>query len=301
MNEFALINHFFKKDNLKNTILGIGDDCAIIDIDKNHQLVTSTDTLIEGVHFDKSYSPEDIGYRALAVNLSDIAAMGAKPKWFSLALTLPKSDEVFLKKFSQGLFKLANLHNLELIGGDTTKGHLSITITIMGVLPQNQGLLRSGAKIDDDIYVSNTLGNAAFALQKSKDAQKFLKFLHQPQPQIKLGQALLNIANSCIDISDGLQADLTHILKASNVGASINIDLLPIEDLVKKQNNICLVLAGGDDYQLCWTANAKQKQNINKIAKTLGIKITNIGKITDKKHLDIIGLTEKCQPYQHFQ
>jgi thiamine-monophosphate kinase len=301
MNEFALINHFFKKDNLKNTILGIGDDCAIIDIDKNHQLVTSTDTLIEGVHFDKSYSPEDIGYRALAVNLSDIAAMGAKPKWFSLALTLPKSDKVFLKNFSQGLFKLANLHNLELIGGDTTKGHLSITITIMGVLPQNQGLLRSGAKIGDDIYVSNTLGNAAFALQKSKDAQKFLKFLHQPQPQIKLGQALLNIANSCIDISDGLQADLTHILKASNVGASINIDLLPIEDLVKKQNNICLVLAGGDDYQLCWTANTKQKQNINKIAKTLGIKITNIGKITDKKYLDIIGLTEKCQPYQHFQ
>jgi thiamine-monophosphate kinase len=301
MNEFALINHFFKKENLKNTRLGIGDDCAVIDISKNNHLVSSTDTLIEGVHFDKSYLPEDIGYRALAVNLSDIAAMGATPKWFSLALTLPKVDEVFLKKFSQGLFKLANLYHLDLIGGDTTKGPLSITITIMGELPKNQGLFRSGAQVGDDIYVSNTLGNAAFALQKGKDAKKFLKFLYQPQPQIKLGQALLNIANSCIDISDGLQADLTHILKASNVGANIDVNLLPIEDLVKKQNNICLALAGGDDYELCWTANTQQKQNINNIAKTLGIKITNIGKITDKKQLDIIGLTEKCQPYQHFQ
>lgn len=300
MNEFALINHFFKKENLKNTLIGIGDDCAIVPISHNHRLVTSTDTLIQGVHFDKTYSPYNIGFKSLAVNLSDIAAMGATPKWFSLALTLPKPDEIFLKGFSQGLFELAKQYSLDLIGGDTTKGHLSITITIMGELPNNQGLLRSGAKIDDDIYVSNTLGNAALALQKGQSEPQLLNFLQKPQPQIKLGQALLTIANSCIDISDGLQADLGHILKASGVGAEIEVDLLPMDDFVKKENNVCLALAGGEDYQLCWTASKKQREKIENITKMLNLKITKIGKITKQEKFNIIGLNQKCQPYQHF-
>ena len=297
MNEFALINHFFKK-KLNHCELGIGDDCAIVKITPEHKLVTSTDTLIKDVHFDDTYSPYNIGFKALAVNLSDIAAMGATPKWFSLALTLPKPDEKFLKEFSQGLFELAQQYSLDLIGGDTTKGHLSITITIMGELPNHQGLLRSGAKIGDDIYVSNTLGNAALALQKGESA--LLPFLQKPQPQIQLGQKLLTIANSCIDISDGLQADLGHILKASGVGGEIEIDLLPMDDLVKKENNICLALAGGEDYQLCWTANENKRENIKNIAKALSLKITKIGKITKQEKFNIIFLNKKCQPYQHF-
>lgn len=296
MNEFALINHFFKKQT-NHTDIGIGDDCAVVQISPKHKLVTSTDTLIQGVHFDESYSPHDIGYKALAVNLSDIAAMGATPKWFSLALTLPKSDEKFLTDFSKGLFDLAKQYSLDLIGGDTTKGHLSITITIMGELPNHQGLLRSGAKTNDDIYISNYLGRAALALQGER---KLLPFLHRPQPQIELGLKLLKIASSCIDISDGLQADLGHILKASGVGADVKLDLLPMDEWVKKENNICLALAGGEDYQLCWTTNPKQSENIKNIAKNLNLKITKIGKITRQQKFNLIGLTKKCQPYQHF-
>ena len=307
MNEFSLINTYFNWQT-QHTTLSTGDDAAIIDVPAGYQLVSSSDTLIAGVHFLADTDPTDIAYKALAVNLSDLAAMGASPRWFSLALTLPTLDKQWLSAFSNSLKQLANTFKIDLIGGDTTKGKLSISIHILGVVPSNQALLRSGAKVGDVIYISNTLGCAALAWQQYQQNQQdidktLLNALHRPNPQVALGQSLRNVASACVDISDGLLADLGHILTQSQVSAVIDLNTLPLSALVRQYieqtKDWCIAVAGGDDYELCFSV---PKKNIHKItALTPQYQLTKIGYITDGSGLEVIGSDIKnCRTYQHF-
>ncbi len=302
MGEFELIDEYFGWGD-------IGDDGAMVNVPKGCQLVSSIDTLIAGKHFLTEASPADVAYKALAVNLSDIAAMGAMPKWFSLALTIPSIDHHWLDNFSASLRKTAKKFGISLIGGDTTCGHLSISIAILGITPKNKALLRGGAKVGDSIYVSNTLGAAALALKQAQQGEKniappLLSALCRPQPQVSLGQALLPIASACIDISDGLLADLGHILNRSNVGAVIDVKALPlfgqVEEYINRTQDWCIVLAGGDDYQLCWTVSRRGEDKLNALSKRF--RVSRVGIITNKSKGLVVKGTDisKCQPYQHF-
>ncbi len=232
-NESDLINHIIKKTQISSNdvIKSIGDDCAVVK-SGNKYLVMTTDTSLEGPHFTRDYTPEEIGHKALATNLSDIAAMGGIPKYILMAITLPKLDTYWIKGFYKGINKLIKKHNLSLIGGDTNKGKLSITIQVIGECKKNI-MYRSDAKLNDDIYISGRIGLARTALMIKKmknrdDLKYFKKYLHRPVPRIELGQELCKIANACIDLSDGLSKDLGLICKASKVGANIDLDKLPI-------------------------------------------------------------------------
>ena len=278
MNEFDLIKSYFNWPLSDPSIeLGVGDDAALFQIDSDCQLVTSTDTLSEGVHFFKDAHPGDIAYKSLAVNLSDIAAMGAQAKCFTLSLTLPKLDESWLQAFSDSLREASELFNVSLIGGDTTKGPLNITITIMGTVKKSKAIKRSGAKNGDDIYVSGDLGRAALCLKKinegSQPSTTELNKLNKPVPRLSLGSALKNIASSCIDISDGLEQDLSHILSASKVGAIIDSNNLPLSDTVKEYikstQDWGLPLCGGDDYELCFTSDKSNQSEIKKLSEQI--------------------------------
>ncbi len=239
MNEFELIQNYFNWPLSDSSIeLGAGDDAAIFNLDSGYQLVTSTDTLSEGVHFFKDDSPEDIAYKSLAVNLSDIAAMGATAKYFTLAITLPILDEIWLEQFSESLKETSEKYHVSLIGGDTTRGPLNITITMMGVVEKSKAIKRSGARNGDNIYVSGEIGDAALCLKKINEGQKPHKAelikLNRPIPRLELGSALKGLASSCIDISDGLKQDLSHIIKASEVGAMIDIKDIPLSQSMIK-------------------------------------------------------------------
>jgi thiamine-monophosphate kinase len=312
MNEFAIIEHFFNSSNIKrnDVMLGIGDDCAIVQPPHDQELLITTDTLVSGVHFLPEMHAYDIGFKSLAVNLSDLAAKGAEPAWMTLALTLPKNDETWLKDFSKGLFELANRYHIQLIGGDLTKGPLSITIQAMGFASKNQSLRRSNAKPGDLIYVSNTLGDAALGLAYLKNSmiiakpyQDFLISRHsRPEPRIELGKQLRSIAHASIDISDGLAADLGHILDMSHVGATMYVDSLPLSEAmlasVSREEGIALALNGGDDYELCFTV-APDKAHL------LNTPYTCIGKITNQPGLDLRYQDEKKYNgihagYKHF-
>jgi len=273
LNEFDLIARYFKSPALsrEDVLVGIGDDAAIVKILPNQQLAITTDTLVSDVHFFHETPAADIAYKSLAVNLSDLAAMGATPAWFTLALTLPQVDHHWLHAFSKELFLLANSVNIALIGGDTTKGPLSITIQVMGFIPLQKGLLRSSAKPGDKIYVTGTLGDAGLALQEYKmghlkqspHADFLWQRLMRPTPRLAIGKALRDIASSCIDISDGLAADLNHILEASGVGAKLDIAKLPLSPALQaidhKQASL-LALTAGDDYELCFTVPPHKEQ-----------------------------------------
>lgn len=292
--EFAIIERYFKK-KMKHTVLGIGDDSAIINIQKNHQLVISSDMLLENIHFLKNTNPSHLGWKSLAVNLSDIAAMGAKPKWVTLSISLPRINHVWLKKFSEGFFKCADQFDIDLIGGDTSKGPLCISITIMGELKKNESLLRSGARIDDDIWVTGRLGMASMGLANLRGKLKLtphlknkcIKALETPFPKVSLGSQLTRYAHSCIDISDGLTQDLGHILKASKVGATLLLSDIPCEKLIHTSKKYQFVLNGGDDYELLFTAPKKNRPYIKKIAEKTDTTVNIIGVITHKKTLKI--------------
>lgn len=266
MDEFEIIEKYFKEkhpESKGNLILGIGDDAAIINVSEDSELTVSTDTLVSGVHFFEGTAPEDIAYKALSVNLSDIAAMGALPRWVSLSLTLPEKDINWLERFSSSFNQLAAEHSVVLIGGDLTRGPLSISVQIHGVAPKGKSLRRSGAAVGDLIYVTGELGAAAYAFNHIKEPDMFshitekeLQRLHRPEARVKAALELRDNATSCIDISDGLLADLGHILKASNVGAEIKLSALPFSESLKKleqKKAIELALTGGDDYELCFT------------------------------------------------
>jgi thiamine-monophosphate kinase len=291
MSEFNLIKKYFTRPT-RHTDLGVGDDAALIKVADGMQLVVSTDMSVAGTHFFADAAPYDIGWKALAVNFSDMAAMGAQAKWATLAIALPEVNEDWLAEFSRGFFACADAFNVDLIGGDTTRGPLNISVTIMGDVPIGQALRRDGAKLGDDIWVSGTLGDAALALAilqnkykidvnwQEDELGKWLPCLNRPQPRAALGLALRGIATSCIDISDGLLADLGHILTASNLGAELHLEKLPmslynLNHLHEPVIQQC-ILAGGDDYELCFTAPPNQRANIEAIAKQQNSLITCI-------------------------
>lgn len=298
--EFELIQRYFSREGQPQAgiALGIGDDAALLNSPAGQQLVIAIDTLVQGVHFPTNTSPYDIGWKALAVNLSDLAAMGAEPAWFTLALTLPESSESWLTEFSAGLFDLANQYGLSLVGGDTTRGPLTVTIQIAGYVPTGQALLRAGAGSGDRIFVTGSLGDATLALQMladqlpetAQDYPDLLKRLNQPQPRIEEGRALRGIASCAIDISDGLLADLQHMLDATDTGAEIYLEQIPYS--IQAQHLLTIhpdigssLITGGDDYELCFCVPPAKLKQLEKIAIENQLQFTEIGQISDTKGL----------------
>jgi thiamine-monophosphate kinase len=296
LGEFDLIEHFFKRSTnnaYPHVLLGIGDDCALIACNSKEQagdLAVSTDMLVEGRHFLPGADPFSLGHKCLAVNLSDLAAMGATPVAFTLAIAMPEVNTKWLDAFSAGLLALADEHHCPLIGGDTTAGPLTISITIFGKVDSSKSLKRSNAKLGDDIWISNTLGDARLALGSIRqewtldptEIALVTPRMHAPAPQVTLGQALLGVANSAIDISDGFLGDLSHILKMSEVGAEIYIDQIPCSSTLGNQSlelkRLC-TLMGGDDYELCFTAPISHREKIQSISKDLDLRLTKVGVI----------------------
>jgi len=316
MTEFNLIQHYFTRP-AKNTDLGIGDDAALIQIQPSHQLAVSVDMLVAGTHFFENCPAFDIGWKSLAVNISDMAAMGAMPKWATLAISLPQENEDWLAEFSCGFFACADEFNVSLIGGDTTRGPLNISVQIMGEVPTGQALRRDGATHEDEIWVSGTVGMAALGLAhlqekivlNAEDKTACVRALQRPQARVALGLALRGVANSAIDISDGLVADLGHILKQSKVGATLyweDIPKLKTQNIIDSEIAQETTLAGGDDYELCFTAPAHAHDDILQIGKALNISLSCIG-TTHKEHgLHVLDSNQqplkiKRAGYDHFK
>ena len=318
--EFDIIRRYFKRA-ASNAALGIGDDAALIDITPGNELAISTDTLVCGKHFFADTDPYRLGHKSLAVNLSDMAAMGAKPRWALLALTLPETlaqqNQTWLQQFSAGFFALAEQHRVELIGGDTTAGPLNICVQILGEVEKEKALRRSGAKSGDDIWVSGTLGDAALALQhllgkvvlNPDEIDQCLPALLTPAPRIELGRRLIGLAHSAIDISDGLVADLGHILQNSEKSAVIHLHSIPCSPVLKKRlpQSVAMacLLAGGDDYELCFTAPTAHRAKITMLAAELRMPLTCIGEISSGEGLivkDAQGktMTLETTGYDHF-
>ena len=293
MKEFELINRFFTGRGItrRDVDLGIGDDCALVTIPEGCQLAVTTDTLVEGVHFFSDISPKALGHRILAVNLSDLAAMGAEPAWISIGLTLPNVDETWLEQFTEGMHDIAEYYNVQLIGGDTTQGPLTITVCAKGIVPKGKALTRSGAKVGDWLYVTGDLGDAALAIEARKqgwelsdtDRSYVQKKFDFPAPQVAAGQVLRGLANSAIDISDGLLADLNHILTHSGVGATIHADKVPLSTALKnlpdEEVRLMLAMAYGDDYQLLFTVPDSNRVAVEKRLAEYGVTPTCIGQI----------------------
>ncbi|MBU2869923.1 thiamine-phosphate kinase [Colwellia sp. E2M01] len=318
MKEFELIKQFFSKQSVsrKDVVLGIGDDCAVLAPIENQNIVVTTDTLVAGVHFPLDTNPKAIGHKAVAVNLSDIAAMGAKPSWISLAITVPEVDEAWLEAFSEGVFELCEFYNVQLIGGDTTQGPLSITITAQGLVPKNSHLSRSGAKAGDWLYVTGNLGDAALALQNilgkaeidPEFTDKIRSKLDYPKPRVLGGQILREYATSAIDLSDGLIADLGHICQASNVGANVVLDAIPLSTIMRNslltEDAINLALSGGDDYELLFTVSEDNKVGMETAMSHAAIPVTCIGQLNASQTISTT-LNNKPTPintvgFEHF-
>jgi thiamine-monophosphate kinase len=273
-------------------------------------MAISSDMLVEGRHFLSTVDPARLGHKALAVNLSDLAACGAKPAAFTLALSLPRADPVFLQGFADGLWALADAHACELIGGDTTQGPLNICITVFGEVAPGQALLRSGAQVGDDIYVSGTVGDARLALEvfrghlqlEGPEFNQVRRAMEVPQPRVALGQALVGLAHSAIDVSDGLLGDLTHILKRSQVGATVNVDAVPRSAVLARQahtvQRLC-TLAGGDDYELVFTAPANAAAQLQTLARELHLPLTRMGCIEAESGIRLVDQQGQSVP-NHF-
>ncbi len=289
LGELDLIGKYFTRA-VERAALGIGDDCALFTPAPGMQLAVSSDMLVDGRHFLSTVAPHSLGHKALAVNLSDLAACGAAPLAFTLALAMPRVDEDFLHGFAQGLFGLADEHRCELIGGDTTQGPLNICITVFGEVPTGQALLRSGACAGDDVYVSATVGDARLALEVFRgtvalegiDFESVRVAMEQPRPRVALGLALRGVASSAIDVSDGLLGDLAHILRRSGVGATLDIDAVPRSAVLSRQPQAMqreCSLAGGDDYELVFTAPPRHADAVAAAARQAGVQVTRIGVI----------------------
>jgi thiamine-monophosphate kinase len=316
MGEFDLIARYFTRPTPR-AALGVGDDCALLQPAPGTQLAISSDMLVQGRHFFADVDPCALGHKALAVNLSDLAACGAKPLAFTLALALPQADEAWLAPFSRGLLALADAHGCELVGGDTTQGPLNICITVFGEVPvvhgKSQALLRSGARAGDDLYVSGTLGDARLALEAllgqltlpAAVLAQARQRLEQPTPRVALGMALRGEASAAIDVSDGLLGDLRHILRASAVGAtldtSITINLIAAcarpdwdRGIIDPQKQLDYVLAGGDDYELAFTAPASARQAVQAASRQADTPVTRIGQIDAEPGLRLLDATGKA-------
>lgn len=319
MSEFELIERFFQRGIPEDSTvdLGIGDDCALLCPPAGKSLAISSDMLVEGRHFFAGADAAALGHKSLAVNLSDLAAMGATPAGFTLALALPQADPAWVAPFSEGLLTLADRHRCPLIGGDTTKGPLTICITVFGYLDLSQALRRDAARPGDDIWVSGTLGDARLALAHYRkelaldDAALAIaaERMHRPQPRVALGTALRGIAHAAIDVSDGLIGDLGHILARSRMGATINVDMLPSGDALRRRTRTLqhqFGLAGGDDYELCFTAPADKRPAVKGAGHAAETAITRIGRIDGVPGLRLTDAAGKpldlaVSSYDHFK
>jgi thiamine-monophosphate kinase len=324
MGEFELIDRFFRRASRgRGVALGIGDDCALLVPQPGMQLAVSSDLLLEGRHFFPDVDPQRLGHKALAVNLSDLAACGARPLGFTLALALPQADEAWLAPFARGLLALADVHGCALVGGDTTRGPLAICITVFGEVPPGQALLRSGAQAGDDLYVSGTLGDARLALEALRGTVRVpapvlaaaRERLELPTPRVVLGQALRGIATSAIDLSDGLLGDLGHVLRQSGVGARIDtaaaLALFAAQQSLSggahpDDQQLAWVLAGGDDYELAFTAPPSRRDDIVEAAAASATPVARIGRIETEpgvRLVDAAGQPVKAQAaggFDHF-
>ena len=268
-----------------DVVLGIGDDAALLAPPPGRQLVVTADTLNDGVHFPRGTSPADVGWKALAVNLSDLASMGAEPAWCTLSLSLPQSDPAWIEGFLDGFLDLAGQHDIALVGGDTTRGPLSIAVTAMGLVEPGRALRRDGARVGDEVWVTGTLGDAAggLALLDREPVPALRARLDRPTPRVAAGRALAGIATACVDVSDGLLADLGHVCARSHVAARIDVDALPasaaLMEVIGEADRIALQASGGDDYELCFTAPADAGADIGAVSAQLGLRITRIGRI----------------------
>ncbi|MGK9175246.1 thiamine-phosphate kinase [Yokenella regensburgei] len=318
--EFSLIARYFDrvKNARRDVETGIGDDCALLNVPEKQTLAISTDTLVSGIHFLPDIDPADLAYKALAVNVSDLAAMGADPAWLTLALTLPDVDEAWLKAFSDSLFEQLNYYDMQLIGGDTTRGPLSMTLGIHGYVPVGRALKRTGAKPGDWIYVTGTPGDSAAGLailqdrlqvKDATDARYLLQRHLRPMPRVLHGQALRGLATSAIDLSDGLISDLGHILTASECGARIDLDALPYSEAMKRhvdaEQALRWALSGGEDYELCFTVPELNRGALEVAVGHLGAPVTCIGQMSadvDGIHFtrDDKTVTLDWKGYDHF-
>jgi thiamine-monophosphate kinase len=316
MGEFDLIERFFKRP-VTRSALGVGDDCALLAPAAGMHLAVTSDMLVEGRHFLATVEPSALGHKALAVNLSDLAACGARPLAFTLALSLPHADPAWLDAFSRGLLALAHEHGCELVGGDTTRGPLNICITAFGEVPAGAALLRCGAGVGDDIYVSGTLGDARLALevfrgsiQVPSDAFHLARNrMERPTPRVALGLALRGVATAAIDVSDGLAGDLGHVLAASRVGARVEVTvasrLMACGAAVSDEWRLECVLAGGDDYELAFTAPASHAEAVHAAARSAGVPVTRIGRIEPEPGLRLVDpngqpLPGRFRSFDHF-
>lgn len=309
LSEFDLIARYFTRPT-RHTVLGVGDDAALLAPTPGSELVASTDMLVEGVHFFSGADPESLGHKALAVNLSDLAAMGATPRWAMLSLALPQVDEDWLAAFSRGFFALAEHHQVDLVGGDTTRGPRNICVQIMGEVPAGTALRRDGARVGDDVWVSGHLGDAAAAVAHQKGnlllqgagLAHCLVRLDRPQPRVALGRALAGLANAAIDVSDGLVADLGHICARSGVAAILEFENVPCSAEFTPMRNHALVvwaiLSGGDDYELCFTASAARAREIESLSGRLGIALTRVGKIVAGSGVQVNDARGKPMPVE---
>ena len=312
--EFDIIAKYFTRPAKAD--VGIGDDAALIRVRAGYQLAVSADMSVAGTHFFADIDPFAIGWKAMAVNVSDMAAMGAEPKWATLSIALPDMNQTWLQEFSAGLFACADAYGVSLIGGDTTRGPLNIAINIFGEVPQGQALQRNGAQVGDDIWVSGELGCAALWLQyrlgnlhlHAEELPMLEEAMHHPQPRTGLGLALRGIATAALDISDGLLADLGHILRASGTGAILDWQAVPKPKLQRSQISESLlqqaVLAGGDDYELCFTSPALHREHLHRLSDQLGLPLSRIGQITEDTSLQVLDgqvpMVLSQKGYDHF-
>lgn len=320
--EFELIRRYFTHAT-PGSVLGVGDDAALVRVGARMELAVSADMLVEGRHFAAHADPLLLGHKSLAVNLSDMAAMGARPRWATLALALPRVNERWLAAFSRGFMALARKHRVDLVGGDTTRGPLTIAVQIIGEVPKGQALRRDGARAGDDIWISGRLGCAALALAVAagkvraplRERRVLEQRLNAPTPRIALGTALRRIASSAIDVSDGLLADLGHICERSKLGAVLNWESIPATPFVRSQAQqtdvaVKAILAGGDDYELCFTASARRRPDVVLAAAAARTEVMRVGRMASRHRggspvevLDSIGkpLKVKWQGYDHFR
>ena len=314
--EFELIERWFTRAP-RRAALGVGDDCALIAPAFGHELAVSTDLLIEGRHFLSTVDPERLGHKALAVNLSDLAACGASPVAYTLGLALPHVDERFLDGFARGLHALADSHAIDLVGGDTTRGPLAIAITVFGEVPAGTALRRSGARAGDTVWVSGSLGDARLALEAFRGTvdlpghalARVRRAMETPEPRVALGVALRGLATSAIDVSDGFVGDLEHVLRASSVGATIDVDALPRSADLRAQpaalQRLC-TLAGGDDYELVFTAPAAFGERVQEAAATSDVAVSAVGRIEARVGLRLVdargdAVSERPAAFDHFR
>lgn len=296
--EFNLIKQFFTRPAKRGgTQLSVGDDCALLAVPEGFELAITVDTMVEGVHFFADVDPKHLGHKLLAVNLSDLASMGAEPVAVTLALTMPKVDMLWLEGFAQGLFALADKYAVDLIGGDTTSGPLTLTIQAMGLVPRQQALRRSAAKVGDLIYVTGRIGDAGLGLKIKQgyvggNGLPALERFNTPEPRVAEGLKIRSVANACVDISDGLAADLGHILEKSAVGARLDYQKIPVSDAVMEYINDTrdwrMPLIAGDDYELCFTVAPENVEKLSIdctcvgiIEQEQGLRLERAGQVSD--------------------